>query len=66
MPTLVEYIQNLSITDFDEQLMREIKEDFATLYQSNNDLEEFCIRHQINPINVWYWFKEANYCHEKF
>jgi hypothetical protein len=23
-------------------------------------LEEFCIRHQVNPINVWYWFKEAN------
>jgi hypothetical protein len=23
-------------------------------------LEEFCIRHQINPINVWYWFKESN------
>jgi len=30
------------------------------LFQGNNTLEEFCIRHQINPINVWYWFKEAN------
>ncbi len=29
------------------------------MYQSNNDLEEFCIRHQVNPINVWYWFKES-------
>jgi hypothetical protein len=52
--------QNLSTTIFDEQQIREIKESFATLYQSNNDLEEFCIRHQVNPINVWYWFKEAN------
>lgn len=55
-----EHIQNLPITTFDEQQIREIKEAFATLYQSNNDLEEFCIRHQVNPINVWYWFKEAN------
>jgi hypothetical protein len=55
-----EHIQNLPVTTFDEPRVREIKEDFATLYQSNNDLEEFCIRHQVNPINVWYWFKEAN------
>ena len=57
---VTEHIQNLPITSFDEQQIREIKESFATLYQSNNDLEEFCIRHQVNPINVWYWFKEAN------
>jgi len=55
-----EHIQNLSITTFDEQRVREIKEGFATLYQNNNDMEEFCIRHQVNPINVWYWFREAN------
>ncbi|AIY12094.1 BREX-1 system adenine-specific DNA-methyltransferase PglX [Cellulophaga baltica] len=54
------HIQNLPITTFDEQRVREIKEAFATLYQSNNNLEEFCIRHQVNPINVWLWFKEAN------
>jgi len=57
---VTEHIQKLPITAFDEQQIREIKEGFATLYQSNNDLEEFCIRHQVNPINVWYWFKEAN------
>lgn len=57
---VTEHIQNLSVTTFDEQQVKEIKEGFATLYQSNNDLEEFCIRHQVNPINVWYWFKEAN------
>lgn len=56
---VTEHIQNLAVTAFDEQQIREIKEGFATLYQSNNDLEEFCIRHQVNPINVWYWFKEA-------
>lgn len=57
---VTEHIQNLPITTFDEQRVREFKESFATLYQSNNDLEEFCIRHQVNPINVWYWFNEAN------
>ncbi len=57
---VTEHILNLAVTTFDEQKIREIKEGFATLYQSNNDLEEFCIRHQVNPINVWYWFKEAN------
>jgi hypothetical protein len=57
---VVEHIQNLPITTFEDQRLREFKESFATLYQSNNDLEEFCIRHQVNPINVWYWFKEAN------
>ena len=57
---VIEHIQNLPITIFEEPQIREIKEAFATLYQSNNDLEEFCIRHQVNPINVWYWFKEAN------
>lgn len=54
------HIQNLPIAIFDELQVREIKEGFAALYQSNNDLEEFCIRHQVNPINVWYWFREAN------
>jgi hypothetical protein len=57
---VAEHIQNLPITTFDELQTREIKEGFATLYQSNNDLEEFCIRYHVNPINVWYWFKEAN------
>lgn len=30
-----------------------------TLYQNNNDLEEFCIRHKVNPINVLYWFEKS-------
>jgi hypothetical protein len=57
---LFEHIQSLSVTTFGEQQVTEIKEDFVTLYQSNNGLEEFCIRHKVNPINVWYWFNEAN------
>jgi hypothetical protein len=57
---VTDHIENLPVAAFDEQRIREIKEGFATLYQSNNDLEEFCIRHEVNPINVWYWFQEAN------
>lgn len=60
MQEVVDYTQGLESTTFEESFVKEIKEGFKTLYQSNNDLEEFCIRHQVNPINVWYWFKEAN------
>ena len=55
---VTEFIQNLKITTFEENVVREIKEELLTLYQSNNDLEEFCIRHQVNPINIWFWFKD--------
>ena len=60
LPEVVNYINGLEVTTFEESFVNEIREGFKTLYQSNNDLEEFCIRHQVNPINVWYWFKEAN------
>ncbi len=53
------HIDSLDAVDFDEQEIQKIKSEFIALYQSNNDLEEFCIRHQVNPLNVWYWFKES-------
>ncbi len=56
---LFEHLKSLPVIEFEPEKKRAITEGFATLYQSNNDLEEFCIRHQVNPINVWYWFKEA-------
>lgn len=55
-----DYIENLPETTFTAAEREAIEKEFPALYQSNNDLEEFCIRHQINPINVWYWFKESN------
>jgi len=55
-----EFIQNLPEKEFTPEEKTKITEGFPTLYQKNNDLEEFCIRHQVNPINVWYWFKESN------
>jgi hypothetical protein len=53
------HIVNLETIEIDAQKVHAIKSEFGSLYQSNNDLEEFCIRHQVNPINVWYWFKES-------
>lgn len=55
-----EYIQNLPEQEFEASARENIENEFPQLYQSNNDLEAFCIRHQVNPINVWYWFKESN------
>ncbi|MDA3844867.1 MAG: BREX-1 system adenine-specific DNA-methyltransferase PglX [Candidatus Kapabacteria bacterium] len=55
-----EYIEQLPTKEFTEEEREDIKSGFPTLYQSNNDLEEFCIRHQVNPINVWLWFKQSN------
>ncbi|MBI6121034.1 BREX-1 system adenine-specific DNA-methyltransferase PglX [Salegentibacter maritimus] len=55
-----DYIESLSEKEFDANEKDVIESEFPQLYQSNNDLEEFCIRHQVNPINVWYWFKESN------
>lgn len=56
--TVKEFIQNLTTTAFEEQWVQAVIDEFPALYQSNNDLEEFCIRNQVNPINAWYWFKE--------
>jgi hypothetical protein len=55
-----DYIESLPTKTFNEEDRELIKSGFSSLYQSNNDLEEFCIRHQVNPINVWYWFKQSN------
>lgn len=54
------FIEALPTKDFSAEEREVIESGFPTLYQSNNDLEEFCIRHQVNPINVWYWFKQSN------
>lgn len=52
----ITYIQSLpELEELDEA---PLLAGFETLYQSNNDLEEFCIRHKVNPINVWHLFRE--------
>lgn len=48
------HIENLEVNDDQPQVT-----DFDTLYQSNNGWEEFCKKHKMNPIEVWYQFKNA-------
>jgi hypothetical protein len=55
-----DFIKSLPAMEFATDEREAIESGFPSLYQSNNDLEEFCIRHQVNPINVWYWFKQSN------
>jgi hypothetical protein len=55
-----EFIRALPTKEFTAEEREAIESRFGSLYQSNNDLEEFCIRNKINPINVWYWFKQSN------
>lgn len=50
---LLNYIQNLPEVNEVERI-----NDFEILYQSHNDWEEFCNRHQVNPIEAWYQFKQ--------
>ena len=54
------FIESLPTKEFTADEHEAIENGFPTLYQSNNNLEEFCSRHQVNPINVWYWFKQGN------
>lgn len=53
------YIKSLPEKEISPDERTTIENEIPQLYQSNNDLEEFCIRHQVNPINVWYWFKKS-------
>lgn len=57
--TITTYINSLHVEPCESDKKSQIIKAFETLYQSNNDLEEFCIKHQVNPINIWHWFKES-------
>jgi hypothetical protein len=55
-----EFINALPVQTFTAEERQKIEAEFPALYQNNNDLEAFCIRHAVNPINVWAWFKQTN------
>ena len=55
-----DFIKALPTKEFTGEEREAIESWFGSLYQSNNNLEGFCIRHQVNPINVWHWFKQSN------
>lgn len=54
-----EFIERLPTMHFTLEEQESVVSQFPTLYQNNNDLEEFCVRNSINPINIWYWFKQS-------
>ncbi|MBZ0199404.1 MAG: hypothetical protein K8H86_06025 [Ignavibacteriaceae bacterium] len=54
------YIKNLPSEEISVERKQELNNLFSSLFQNNNDLEEFCIKQNINPINVWYLFKQSN------
>ena len=47
--TIRDFIEALPTKDFTTEEREPIENGFPSLYQSNNDLEEFCIRHKVNP-----------------
>jgi hypothetical protein len=60
LDTIQDFINALPVKEFTAEAQEAIENEFPSLYQNNNDLEAFCIRHQVNPINFWYWFKQSN------
>lgn len=65
---IIDFILELPEIEFLESEKQKVIEQFDSLYKDNNDLESFCNQRRkqnpffqnINPINVWYWFKESN------
>lgn len=53
-PEVWDYIDSLEINEDQPHI-----DDFESLYQNNNGWEEFCSKHKMNPIEVWYQFKNA-------
>ncbi len=51
---VLEHIDSLKINEDQPHI-----DDFESLYQNNNGWEEFCIKHKMNPIEVWFQFKNA-------
>ena len=59
LDNIFDFIESLPTMTMSGQEIADLTAKFETLYKSNNDLEEFCITNQINPINVWYLFKKS-------
>jgi len=52
---VLEHLENLEERDDPPKIT-----DFDTLYQNNNEWEEFCIKRNVNPVEAWWQFKNAN------
>ena len=54
IPEVMNHLNDLKINEAQDRIT-----DFDSLYQSNNDWEEFCIKHSMNPVEVWYQFTNS-------
>lgn len=54
-----DFIETLPTLTMTEQEIADLTANFDQLYQGNNDLEDFCIKNNINPINVWHLFQKS-------
>lgn len=52
---VLEHLENLEERDDLPKIT-----DFDTLYQNNNEWEEFCIKRNVNPVEAWWQFKNSN------
>jgi hypothetical protein len=59
LETIVPFIKELPSKEITINELEFIESELPMLYKNNNDLEAFCIRHQMNPINIWYWMKKS-------
>ena len=55
MSDVLEHLENLEVRDDLPKIT-----DFDTLYQNNNEWEEFCIKRNVAPVEAWWQFKNAN------
>lgn len=65
---VIDFIRSLSIIEFDQDTTETVIGEFGRLYQDTYDIESFCRQEvrqnakfkNLNPINVWFWFKKSN------
>ena len=60
LDNICEFIRSIKIKEYNAEELEDIESGFDTLYQGNMSLEAFCIRHEVNPITIWYLFKKSN------
>lgn len=54
------FLDKLKTSEIDEYDKRNIVSQFINLFKGNSDISDFCKQNKVNPINIWYWFKETN------
>lgn len=59
---LKNHLNELDIYSNFEEIKKIIDDNFELIYHGNSNLEEFCLKYSINPVNVWYFIQEKKQC----